>query len=391
MSTERCDVLIVGGGPAGSSCARVLQQAGLDVLVLDKSGFPRDKVCAGWITPPVLDELEIDRADYARERVLQPITGFRLGLIGAVPLDTDYARIVSYGIRRCEFDHYLLQRAGARLSLGEALHSIERRAGGWLINQRIEAALLIGAGGHFCPVARHLGADVGRGELSVTAREIEFRMSDAQQRRCNVAPHRPELYFCADLKGYGWVFHKGAYLNIGLGREDPQRLAEHSAAFLDWLKTTERIPDDSPAVLHGHAYLLYGHSQRKLIDDGVLLIGDAAGLAYAQSGEGIRPAIESGLLAAATVLAAKGDYSSAGLSGYQDNLRKRFGAPGDTRPQPLATTVRNYLGKQLLRKRWFTRHVVLDRWFLHSRQPLIATAGAMTSAPAHQGLQSPMR
>lgn len=367
MNTEHCDVLIVGGGPAGSSCARQLRQAGLDVLVLDKSRFPRDKVCAGWITPPVLDELGIDRTDYARERVLQPITGFRLGLIGAAPLDTDYARIVSYGIRRCEFDHYLLQRGGARLSLGEALQSIERRPGGWLINQRIETALLIGAGGHFCPVARYLGADVGRRELSVTAREIEFPMSAAQQRSCRVAPQRPELYFCADLKGYGWVFHKGAYLNIGLGREDPQRLAEHSAAFLDWLKATERIPADSPAVLHGHAYLLYGHSPRKLIDDGVLLIGDAAGLAYAQSGEGIRPAIESGLLAAAAVLAAAGDYSRAGLAGYQGSLVKRFGSTSAAQP-PLSTSVRNYLGTRLLRKRWFTRHVVLDRWFLHSRQ-----------------------
>ena len=371
MSLERCDVLIVGGGPAGSSCARVLRQAGLDVLVLDKNNFPRDKVCAGWITPPVLDELRIDRADYARERVLQAITGFRLGLIGAAPLDTDYARIVSYGIRRCEFDDYLLQRSGARLSLGEALTSIERRTGGWLINKRIEATLLIGAGGHFCPVARYLGADVGRRELSVTAREIEFRMSDAQQRNCRVAPQRPELYFCADLKGYGWVFHKGAYLNIGLGREDPQRLAEHSAAFLDWLKATERIPADSPAALHGHAYLLYGHSRRKLVDEGVLLIGDAAGLAYTQSGEGIRPAIESGLLAAATVLAAEGDYSVAGLAGYQNSLTKRFGSISAAKPQPISIAVRNYLGTRLLRQRWFTRYVVLDRWFLHSRQSLM--------------------
>ena len=56
---ESCDVLIVGGGPAGSSCARQLRRAGLDVLILDKSEFPRDKVCAGWITPQVV---EIGRA-----------------------------------------------------------------------------------------------------------------------------------------------------------------------------------------------------------------------------------------------------------------------------------------------------------------------------------------
>ncbi len=64
--SESCDVLIVGGGPAGSSCARQLRRAGLDVLILDKSEFPRDKVCAGWITPQVVEELEIDTRDYTK-------------------------------------------------------------------------------------------------------------------------------------------------------------------------------------------------------------------------------------------------------------------------------------------------------------------------------------
>ena len=52
---DRCDVLIVGGGPAGSTCAGKLRQAGVDVLVIDKQVFPRDKTCAGWVTPPVLE------------------------------------------------------------------------------------------------------------------------------------------------------------------------------------------------------------------------------------------------------------------------------------------------------------------------------------------------
>ena len=70
---DSCDVLIVGGGPAGSTCARALKNAGLDVLILDKSVFPRDKVCAGWITPQVVEELDLDVDDYRRGRVLQPI------------------------------------------------------------------------------------------------------------------------------------------------------------------------------------------------------------------------------------------------------------------------------------------------------------------------------
>ena len=78
---DACDVLIVGGGPAGSSCAWKLRNSGLRVAILDRQTFPRDKVCGGWITPAVLDELEIDATEYARGRVLQPITGFKTGCI----------------------------------------------------------------------------------------------------------------------------------------------------------------------------------------------------------------------------------------------------------------------------------------------------------------------
>ena len=72
---DACDVLIVGGGPAGSSCAWGLRGSGLDVAILDRQTFPRDKICGGWITPQVLSELGIDPAEYGRDRVLQPITG----------------------------------------------------------------------------------------------------------------------------------------------------------------------------------------------------------------------------------------------------------------------------------------------------------------------------
>src|ERR1700694_4018467 len=108
----RGDVLIVGGGPAGSSCAWPLRHSGLDVVILDKQIFPRHKVCGGWITPAVLSELEMDAAEYGRGRVLQPISSFRTGSIGGSSIETAYGSPVSYGIRRCEFDDYLLRRSG---------------------------------------------------------------------------------------------------------------------------------------------------------------------------------------------------------------------------------------------------------------------------------------
>ena len=372
VAAESCDVLIVGGGPAGSTCARALKSAGLDVLVLDKSVFPRDKVCAGWITPQVVEELNIDMDDYARSRVLQPINAFVTGMGVRANRPVRYDDVVSYGIRRCEFDHYLLERSGARLRLGEAWQSMERQGDRWLVNGTISAALVIGAGGHFCPVARVLGAHLGKEERAISAQEIEFEMSESQAAQCRVTGEQPELYFCDDLKGYGWCFRKGNYLNVGLGREGNHRLAEQVHSFARGLASQGRIPADLPGKFKGHAYLLYSHANRPVVADGVMIIGDAAGLAYTQSGEGIRPAIESGMLAAATVSAANNDFSRARLASYETSLRSRFGERGGAPAlSMLPSSLRLSLARALMQTQWFARNVILDRWFLHSRQPAL--------------------
>jgi flavin-dependent dehydrogenase len=370
---ETCDALVIGGGPAGSSCAWKLRQHGMDVVVMDKELFPRKKVCAGWITPSVLETLHMDIEDYARQHVLQPITAFRTGLIDGGSVVTKYHATVSYGIRRYELDDYLLRRSGARLQLGEGLKSLHRDGNQLIVNDAISTPLIIGAGGHFCPVARFMGAQIGGSEPAILAKEIEFEMSPEQGNNCRVQGDTPELYFCRDMKGYGWCFRKGSYLNIGLGREGSQQLSEHLRHFCDFLKQRGRIPMDVPDGFQGHAYLLYGHAVRKQIDDGILLVGDAAGLAYPQSGEGIRPAVESGLMAAATILEAKGDYRYQQLLPYDARLVARFGAaPASGSAEQ--SFMRNLFAKVLLNNKWFTRHVVLDRWFLHTHQPALQAA-----------------
>jgi menaquinone-9 beta-reductase len=377
---DTCDVLIVGGGPAGSACAWGLRKSGLDVAILDKQKFPRDKVCGGWITPAVLSELEIDPAEYARGRMLQAITGFRTGCItdtgdgGGSAIETDYNRTVSYGIRRREFDEYLLRRSRARLLEGVALVTLEREDGGWIVNGNLRARLVVGAGGHFCPVAKMTGAKRVR-ENAVVAQEAEFEMDEGQRAGCRIRPEIPELYFCADIKGYGWCFRKQNFLNIGLGRMDQHRLSEHVAAFVRFLQASGRITFDVPAALLGHAYLLYGVSERKPVDEGMLLIGDAAGLAYKQSGEGIRPAIESGLLAAQAIVEAQGNYSRAALGRYETLSREWFGASGQDwasiAGQHLPSAWIGAVGRRLLGARWFVRDVVIDRWFLHANEPAL--------------------
>jgi len=367
----RADAIVVGGGPAGSTLAGFLRAAGLDVVVLDRATFPRDKVCAGWITPGVVDAVRLDLEDYGRGRVLQPITRFRTGILGRPAREIEYGRPVSYGILRCEFDDYLLRRSGARVMGGRAVTAIERRGGTWVVNGEVSAPLLVGAGGHFCPVARHLGAR-REGDPVVVAQEIEFRLRPEQERAAAVRGDTPELYFCADLKGYGWCFRKEDRLNVGLGRLDTRGLAAHAAAFRDFLIAEGRVPADLSSRWKGHAYLLYEAARPRLLDEGVLLVGDAAGLAYPASGEGIRPAVESALLAADVIVRSGGRYGREDLAPYAAALRARLGEGriGPALPAPAGLVAA--AGRQLFRSRWLTRRLVLDRWFLHADQPSLA-------------------
>ena len=369
-----CDVLVVGGGPAGSSCAWRIARSGLDVVVLDRARFPRDKVCAGWVTPAVMEALEVRLDEYADGRTLQPITAFRTSVMGDGEVLTRYPRPVSYGIRRCEFDEYLLRRSGARLLTGQPLGELRRLPAGegWIANGTVRARVVVGAGGHFCPVARGM-AGSHEAEPIVAAQEIEVPLHEKEDAECGVEPEVPELFFTSDLKGYGWCFRKQGFLNVGLGRLDRGRLSSHVAAFMEFLTARGKLPVRAASRWHGHAYLLYQTAPRPLLDEGVLLVGDAAGLAYAPSGEGIRTAVESGLLAAGVLLEADGRYTRDRLEPYRARLEERYGRRGSawspSRLLPARLTA--WLGTRLMAAPWFARRVVLDRWFLHAEQPAL--------------------
>lgn len=356
---DRCDVLIVGAGPAGSTCARLLRIAGWNVAIVDRARFPRDKVCGGWLTPEVFPLLDLQPEEYRRTGLtLQAITGFRTGLMDGRSVETRYPSAASYAIRRCEFDNFLLRRAAVRVLDGTPVASLRRSGSVWVVNDAIESPIIVGAGGHFCPVARQLQGD--RDSLKpVVAKELEFQ--DAG-RDSTVAADTPELFFCPDLEGYAWCVRKGPYLNVGIGRRAHDGFTDYVRSFRSFLIRTGRLSDTAPLVWHGHAYHAMGAGLRPIAAAGVLVAGDAAGLAYPESGEGIRPAIESGRLAAETLIAANGRHGIDDLMPYERSIRTRYPAPART-PSSLRPAV-TALGRALLHSPWFTRHVVLDKWFL---------------------------
>lgn len=373
---DQCEILVVGAGPSGATCARILAHWGIDVMLMDRDQFPRDKPCAGWITPAVFDALRIDPARYRQGNLLQEIREFRTGLMFGKETRTDFGATVSYGIRRSEFDHFLLSNHTGRTVLGEEVRSLERTPDGWLVNGSIRTRLLVGAGGHRCPVARLLGARPGR-ERAIAALVAEFEMGQAQQANCRLAEGHTALSFIGDSRGYGWLMRKGPILNVGLGSLGGTELRRRLNDFCAHLKRQGDLDGELGAPVRGHAYLPFRQrDRRRIVGDRALLIGDAAGLAYPESGEGILPAVESAIMAAQTVLCASGDYRPRWLEPYATFVDARYsGDKGALGNLGVPARVQQLGARVLLTNPWLTRHLVLGRWFLHREQrPLVPRA-----------------
>jgi flavin-dependent dehydrogenase len=303
------DVIIVGGGPAGSSCAWQLQRRGLDCLVLDKARFPRLKLCAGWITPEVVDDLEIDAAAYPHRFLT--FEAIRVHLYGL----SYRLRSPQHSIRRYEFDDWLLKRSGATVRQHD-VKRIARRGSAFVLDDTFECDYLVGAGGTRCPVYRSLfrAANPRAKLLQVVALEHELPC-EWQDPDCHL------WFFEKGLPGYSWYVPKqDGYLNLGVGgiaarlKRHDEGIQVHWDHFVASLRRRSLIDDALDLKPQGYSYYLRDHVDTLRLDN-ALLVGDAAGLATRDMAEGIGPAVRSGILAA-NAIANGSAYDLASVSAH---------------------------------------------------------------------------
>ncbi len=288
------EIIVVGGGPGGSTCAWKLRQAGREVLVLDKEDFPRRKPCAGWITPRVVRDLHLQEDEYQ-----QSVSRFvRIKLL--FPRRKFTLHTVQYAIRRVEFDDWLLRRAGVPVVRHNA-SDIRKEGGAFVIDGEFRCRHIVGAGGTHCPVYRTLFKEARPRPpgSKITAMEDEYPAS-LEEKGCH-------LLFPRDLPGYCWYVPKGStHLNVGVGGISEEMDARGKSIREYWRELHGLLSERSLSVVQpveprGHIYYRR-HDTGPVQIGNAYIVGDSAGLATEDMGEGIGPAVRSGILAATAII-----------------------------------------------------------------------------------------
>ncbi|AUY48083.1 geranylgeranyl reductase family protein [Streptomyces sp. CB01881] len=353
---EHADVIVVGAGPAGSTAAYHLARTGLDVLLLEKSAFPREKVCGDGLTPRAVKQLVDLGIDVSEEAGWLHNRGLRV-VAGERRLEFDWPQLSafpSFGLvrRRADFDELLARRAasaGARL--------VERaNVAGPLVDERTGRITGVTArlGEDRQPVSYHaplvVAADGNSTRLSLAMQR--YRRTDRAMgvayRTYFTTPRHDDRYLEAwlDLRdprdparrllpGYAWVFGMGdGTANVGLGVLDTAAVARE----VDWRDLLRRwcallppeygfTPEGITEPVRGSA-LPMGLNRQPHYADGLLLIGDAGGTVSPATGEGIAYAMESGRYAAETIVQALARRTDRGrelaLRAYPQALRAAY-------------------------------------------------------------------
>ena len=342
---DDADVIVVGAGPAGSAAAYYCASAGLNVLLLEKAAFPRDKVCGDGLTPRAVKELVAMGVPLREEDGWIRNAGLRV-IGGGHRLELPWPELSSYpsfGLAktRMTLDHLLAEHAraaGAKLLertnvtgplvdertgrvVGVTARPVDdagRRAGDEVTYR---APVVIAADGVSARLATALGIEKRQDRPMGVAVRTYFTTPRHQDpwmeshlELWDGAPGRSNL-----MPGYGWIFALGdGTANVGLGSVSSTAAAtkiDYKSLFATWMANApaewEFTPENQLGPVRGAA-LPMGFNRLPLYTRGLLLVGDAGGMVSPFNGEGIAYGIMAGRIAAQAVAqaAARGTASA---------------------------------------------------------------------------------
>jgi menaquinone-9 beta-reductase len=354
-ATEHADVVVVGAGPAGSTAAYHLASTGLNVLVLEKSGFPREKVCGDGLTPRAVAQLvrmgiDLDAPGWIRNKGLRVIGGgSRLELRWP-----DLSSYPDFGLVRTRYD------------FDELLATRARQAGAKLLEHTTVTAPLTDRAGRVVGVTATTGPDKtpltvkapitlscdgvsGRLGLSLGLAKKDNRPIGVAVRRYYTSPRHDDDYLeswlelwdgtpgqSRQLPGYGWIFGVGdGRSNVGLGVLNSSASwgqADYRGMLKSWLGALPEewgyAEENATGPIRGAA-LPMGFNRTPHYTRGMLLVGDSGGMVNPFNGEGIAYAMESASMAAEVVVQAlarpAGPARERALQAYPTALRETYG------------------------------------------------------------------
>ena len=340
MTSSTYDVIVVGGGPAGATAVRVLGEAGISTLLLDKSAFPRDKPCGGGISARVMP-----RFPYLESA----LAGIPVNWVGKIYFEAPSGVAVDYCsedplylmIRRAEFDNLLFSLGTKHVDcVAPALvRKLDFHEDGVTLHADVagdtkeyRAKIILGCDGANSIVARACGLRSG-----TVKNEYAIDMMEETPYSELTLAERDRMYVYYGYQGsygYSYVFPKMSHLNLGIGCKLDHYLAgmrgaqyAHHRQFVDGLITQKLLTGASnKANFRAFPLPISGPSPRTYAER-TLLCGDAGGFVNAFTAEGIYYAMVSGELAAQTAMDAvrAKDTSSNRLSRYEQSWKNEIG------------------------------------------------------------------
>jgi menaquinone-9 beta-reductase len=354
-AAQTADVIVVGSGPAGSSAAFYLASAGLDVLVLEKSRFPREKVCGDGLTPRAVKALTAMGVPLPESDGWLRNQGLRI-IGGGGRIELSWPELSSYpgfGLvrTRLDFDEILArhaQKAGARLLEGvNVTGPLRDDRTGRVIGVTARETVDGEAAQHTFRGRVVVAADGNSSRLSVAMglRKRDDRPLGVAVRSYYTTPRHDDDYLEAWLDlwdgdsllpGYGWIFGMGdGTSNVGLGLLNTSEAFGHIDYRVLLRKWLAGMPpewglteENRTQPVRGSA-LPMGFNRTPHYTRGLLLAGDSGGMVNPFNGEGIAYAMEAGAIAARTIVQALARPTAAGtetvLHAYPRELKDAYG------------------------------------------------------------------